>query len=310
MSANQPKICVVGSSNIDLLVRVPSLPAPGETLRGHDFKVGFGGKGANQAVMASRLGARVTMVTQLGEDDFGRQTLANYQAQGIDTAHVRFDQEAASGVALIAVDENTGQNSIVLASGANDTMTSDNVRTASAAVAAADVVLCQLEIPQEVTLAAFSTAKSMGRALTILNPAPASALGSDLLALTDVIIPNQGEAAALSLLSIKDRDSAVAAGRQLQNRGPKIVVITLGELGALILDGAEPPQFVSTEPVQAVDTTGAGDAFVGSFAYFVAQGHNPSESARRACVIASRSVLKHGTQTSFPTRAEVAKLLG
>ncbi len=300
---------MVGSSNIDLIVRAPHLPAPGETLHGHSFKIGFGGKGANQAVMAARLGAHVSVVTKLGRDTFGETTLANYRDQGIDTTHVLFDEQAASGVALIEVDDRTGQNSIVIASGANDALTPEDVCGARAAITAAQVIICQIEVPLAATLEAFRIAKAAGNSLTILNPAPAAPLPSDLLALTDILIPNEVEAGMLIGGQIETNEQVVEAARALQKLGPRIVVITLGSRGALVIDGDQPPQFIAAEKVQAVDTTGAGDAFVGSFAYLLAAGQPTVEAARRASAIATRSVLKSGTQTSFPKRDEVLSLL-
>ncbi len=303
-----PRICMVGSSNTDLIARVDRLPEPGETLHGHDFRVGFGGKGANQAVMAARLGAEVSVITKLGRDTFGEETLFNYRHQGIDTAHVLFDDKQASGVALITVNENNGQNSIVIAPGANDALTPEDVESARSAITRSQVVLCQFEIPLKTTLAALRIARE-AHVTTVFNPAPAPTDTEDALALTDILIPNEVEAGMLVGRKIDGDDQVVDAARMLQQLGPRIVVITLGSRGVLVVEGDHEPKWIAAEKVEAVDTTGAGDAFVGSFAYFYATGRSVVDSARRATAIATRSVLKPGTQSSFPTHDEMLALI-
>ncbi|MFO7323926.1 MAG: ribokinase [Chloroflexota bacterium] len=306
-----PRICMVGSCNVDLVARVPRTPAPGETLIGSSFKIGFGGKGANQAVMAARLGGDVTVVGRLGRDVFGEDTLRNFREQGINTDYVSFDDELSSGVAVITVDENTGQNSIVIVPGANYSLVPEGVRAAAPAIQSADVVLCQLEIRLDATLEAFRLAKTAeGRQpLTILNPAPAAELPAELLALTDIIIPNELEAAALTGLPVTTAEQAEAAARALQQRGPRNVIITLGSQGALYVEGDAPARHVAAQAVKAVDTTGAGDAFVGSLAVLLGEGRSLAQAVEQASAIATRSVLQHGTQSSFPQRAEVADIL-
>jgi ribokinase len=307
---DRPRICMVGSSNIDLISRVPRLPMPGETLIGSKFQMGFGGKGANQAVMAAKLSAQVSVVTKVGDDIFGHDTRKNYEKHGIDTTYVLFDSERFSGVAPIAVDENTGANSIIIVPGANDGLSPQDVRNAAPAIHAAQVVICQLEIPIETTLEAFRVAREKPGVLTILNPAPAAPLPDELIALSDIIAPNEVEAAMLTDMPTTTDAEAVAAGRRLQERGAKTVVMTLGARGALILDGASEPVRVAAQQVQAVDTTGAGDAFVGSLAYFLAVGRALRDAVERACAIATKSVLKTGTQISFPWREEVLDIVG
>lgn len=299
---------MVGSSNTDLIARVPRLPVPGETLHGHSFQTGFGGKGANQAVMAARLGAQVSVVTKLGRDSFGENTLKNFREQGIDTTHVLFDEQAASGVALIEVDENTGQNSIVIVPGANDALTPQDVRKAKDTIQAAQIVICQIEIPTETTLEAFRVAKA-GGVTTIFNPAPAAAFPEEILALTDILIPNEVEAGMLVGRVLEGDAQVVEAARELQRRGPQTVVITLGSRGAVVVEGENAPEWIVVEQVQAVDSTGAGDSFVGSFAYLLGAGRATVDAARRASGIATLSVLKRGTQSSFPYRDEVLALL-
>lgn len=303
-----PKICMVGSCMTDLVARTPRLPGAGETLFGTSFHVGFGGKGANQAVMAARLGAQVSVVVKLGRDSFGENTLKNFQEQGCDTTYFLWDETGlSSGVAPIWVEEATGQNSIIIVPGANSALSSADVRAAHSAIEGAQLVICQLEIPLETTLEAFRVAKAAG-VKTILNPAPAAALPDELLALTDIIVPNEVEAAMLSGLPTSTVEQAEAAAAALRGRGVGTVIITLGDRGALIMTD-ERAEHVAAERVQAVDSTGAGDAFVGTLGYALAAGRSLRDAVRLACAIATRSVLKTGTQTSFPYRAEVESLL-
>jgi len=300
---------MLGSSNIDLIARVPRLPAPGETLIGSLFSMGFGGKGANQAVMAARLGAQVAVVTKVGKDIFGTDTLNNYKAQGIDTTFVLFDEERFSGVAPITVDEHTGQNSIVIVSGANDGLSPADARAASSAIQSAQLLICQLEIPLETTLEAFRIAKEAGTVRTILNPAPAQPLSDELLRLTDIIAPNETETALLTGLPVQTDAQAVEAAHALRARGPGTVILTLGARGALFIEGAGEPVFVAAQQVQAVDSTGAGDAFVGSLAYFLGSGQPMRVAVERACAVATRSVLNIGTQKSFPYAADIPEIM-
>ncbi len=305
----RPTICMLGSSNIDLIARVPRLPAPGETLIGSLFSMGFGGKGANQAVMAARLGAKVAVVTKVGKDIFGTDTLNNYKAQGIDTTFVMVDEERFSGVAPITVDDHTGQNSIVIVPGANDGLSPADARAAASAIQNAQILICQLEIPLETTLEAFRIAKEAGTVRTILNPAPAQALPDELLRLTDIIAPNETETALLTGLPVQSDAQAVEAARALRARGPGTVILTLGARGALFIEGEGDPVFVAAQQVQAVDSTGAGDAFVGSLAYFLGSGQPMRAAVERACAVATRSVLKIGTQKSFPYAADIPEIM-
>jgi ribokinase len=270
--------------------------------------MGFGGKGANQAVMAARLGAQVSVVTKVGRDIFGQDTLQNYAAQGIDTRYVLFDDTRFSGVAPITVDDHTGQNSIIIVNGANDGLSPEDVRAATDAIQTAGILLCQLEIPLETTLEAFKIAKASG-VTTILNPAPARSLPSELLCLTDIIIPNETETALLTGLPVATLEQAAIAAAALHRLGPPTVILTLGARGALFVEGDREAVFVPAQPVQAVDSTGAGDAFVGSLAYFLGKGSSLHHAVERACAIATRTVLKVGTQTSFPFAAEILDLL-
>ena len=303
-------ICMVGSAMTDLVARVGRLPEPGETLFGASFTQGFGGKGANQAVMAARLGAGVGVILKLGRDSFGEAVLRNLQEQGVDTAFVGFAEDRASGVALITVAEDSGENVITIVPGANDTLSAEDVQRAAEMVRGARVLMAQLETPIPATLEAFRLAKQ-GGTLTILNPAPAAKLPAELLALTDVLIPNELEAASLTGKPVTSAEDALAVADALLNFGPKIVVVTLGARGAALAQAGQAPQPIGTEAVKAVDTTGAGDAFVGSLAYFLACAPELPlpDAIARSCRLASLSVQREGTQTSYPYRSEVSELL-
>jgi len=299
----KPKICVVGASNIDLISYVPRMPRLGETLHGTRFSIGFGGKGANQAVMAARLGGEVAMVTKLGRDIFGEDTLKNFEANGIDTHGVTFTEEAFSGVAPIAVDPN-GDNSIIIVSGANDKLSVEDLHAAKEVITAAQVMVCQLEIPVEISLEALRMAKSAG-VTTIFNPAPARLeLPPELYTLSDIFCPNESETELLLDTPIRTHEQAVEGARALLGRGAKTVILTLGERGSLLVT-SEVTEMVPAKPVVAVDTTGAGDAYIGSLAYFLAAGKPLADAMQRANQIAAISVQHPGTQTSFPHREEI-----
>lgn len=304
-------ICVIGSVMTDLVARAARLPQPGETLFGSSFRQGFGGKGANQAVMAARLGARVAMVAKLGRDAFGEAALHNLQAQGVATAGVAFDDAQPSGVALISVAKTTGQNAITIVPGANSTLSPGDVQRAAALIQGAKVVVAQLETPVAATLEAFRLARASGT-VTLLNPAPAAELSAELLALTDVLIPNELEAADLAQRAAGEAANTAGVAADLLEMGPKTVIVTLGERGALLARAGESVQYLGTEAVRAVDTTGAGDAFVGALAYFLAcvPALGLAQAVARACRLASLTVQREGTQTSYPQRGEVAALLG
>ena len=306
MSTKPPKVCVVGSSMIDLISKVPRLPKLGETLVGHAFHMGYGGKGANQAVMAAKLGAQVTMVNKLGRDVFGEGTLKNYREQGIDTTHVMFDETRFSGVAPIFVDDNA-QNFIVIVPGANLGLSPTDVQAAREVILAADLLVCQLEIPVETTLEAFRIAKS-GRVRTILNPAPAAPIPDELLRLTDICAPNETETELLTGMPVQTLEEAEAAAQMLRSRGAEVVILTLGERGALLVEGAG-VEHIPAIKVDAVDPTGAGDAFIGSLAVYLGEGLPLRDAIRRANVVAALSVTRIGTQISFPERAEADAFL-
>lgn len=297
------RIVVVGAANHDLISYVPRLPTAGETLHGTSFQMGYGGKGANQAVMAARLGSAVSMVGKVGTDVFGDGTLTNFREQGVDTEHVHQTDAAMSGVAPIAVDPQ-GANAIIIVNGANDHLTVDEVEAARGLIASADVLVCQLEIPLAMTLAALQVAHEEGTR-TILNPAPAREdLPAEAYGLSDILCPNEPETELLSGGQVVTFEEAVIQAEVLRARGAGAVVLTLGERGCLVVDEDGPTE-LPADQVEAVDTTGAGDAFVGSLAHFLAGGATLRDAATRAVVVATRSVLHRGTQTSFPSAADL-----
>jgi ribokinase len=293
---DQPRICVVGSTMIDLICYTGRVPQAGETIQGDDFQLGFGGKGANQAVMARLLGAEVAMVNSLGDDVFGDMTMRNFETHGIDTTHVA-RVPGSSGVATIWV-ETDGTNRIICVCGANCAMLPDDAADAIRALAPLDVVVGEFEVPQPVTAAAFSAARAIG-AVTILNPAPAADMLPALLTVTDWVIPNEGEFARLAG-STEATDAEIAA---FAARTGTRLVVTLGERGACLLGRDGVVQRVPAPTVTAVDTTGAGDAFVGAFAYGLAKGLDELDAVRLGVRCASDSVQRPGTQSSFPRDA-------
>ncbi|HET7265189.1 MAG TPA: ribokinase [bacterium] len=306
MPEREPRICVAGATNVDLIAKVSRIPAIGETLPADAFHVDCGGKGGNQAVMARRLGARVTMASRVGRDVFGERAVRNYEDRGIDTAFVSWDDEQPSGVAAILVDGD-GRNAIVYVPGANYALTPAHIRAAGDAIAQADAVVSQLEIPPATTQEALAIARRARRPVTILNPAPAGAISGDLIELCDVIVPNELEAEALTGVAVRTLDDAAAAARRLREAGARAAVITLGARGALIADEGGTAHIPGLR-VGAVDTTGAGDAFIGTLAYLLGAGATLREAARFANAAAALSVTKIGTQASFPSRAEVEEL--
>jgi ribokinase len=299
-----PHIVVVGSTMIDMIAYAQRLPGAGETVQGDTFALGFGGKGANQAVMARRCGAKVTMVNTLGDDVFGDTTLKNFQEQGVDTEFIN-RVPGPSGVAPIWVEPN-GTNRIICVPGANNAMTTEQVESALSAMPEIDLVIGQLEIPQAVTAAAFRSAQA--RAIpTILNPAPFAPISDELLAAVDWLIPNESEFAALHPEGKQPESDQIIEefAKMLKLR----VVVTLGEAGAAYSDRGNPVVRISAPKVSAIDTTGAGDSFVGAFSFALSSGLSESESIRLGCLCASESVTRLGTQSSYPTADQAAELI-
>lgn len=298
------RIAVVGSSNMDIFLRTPRLPEPSETLLGYACHFDSGGKGANQAVMAARLGTEVTLVSRVGRDAFGQELLRRYEAEGINTKHVQIDPDCSTGLAVIAVDD-AAQNSIIVIPGANARLHPDDLKPALPALEAALALVCQLEVPVGTILAACRLTRNSG-VMTILNPAPAQVLPEDLLRLTDYLIPNQQELGLLAGLPVGTPSEVETAARSLLRNleGPRAVIVTLGEQGVLAVEPQRVEHFLAPR-VEAVDTTGAGDAFVGSFAVALAEGKLLREAIPFACAAAALSVTRVGTQSSFPRRSEV-----
>lgn len=306
LAQTDPVIAVVGSLNIDLVTYTARVPRAGETVLGDRFVMGFGGKGANQAVMAARLGARVSMIGALGDDVYAGMTLENLAAQNVDAAHVA-RVAGSSGVAPIWV-EPDGTNRIIVVGGANDAVDPAAAADAVRSLAGIRVVVGQLEIPQAVTAAAFAAARDVG-AVTILNPAPAASLDADLLERADWLMPNETEFAILAGIDRfdpADDRPLLAFASAIRPR----LVVTLGSRGVALVTTDHTVVRVPAVPVDAVDTTGAGDAFVGAFACGLAAGLPELTAVRLGIACASDSVTKRGTQSSFATRDGARDLLG
>jgi len=287
---------------MDLVTRAPRLPRGGETLIGHSFATVSGGKGANQAVAAARLGAQVSMVGCVGDDDYGVQLREALLAEQINCQAVSV-VENSSGVALIVVDDNS-QNAIVIVAGANGSMTPAVIDRFDAVLQAADVIICQLEIPDATVGHALKRGRELGKTV-ILNPAPASRpLPADWFASIDYLIPNESEAAALSGLPVDSLESAEKAASRLISMGAGKVIITLGALGSLFADGNRYQHFPAPK-VKAVDTTAAGDTFVGGFAAALATGKTEIEAICFGQIAAALSVTREGAQPSIPSTSDV-----
>jgi ribokinase len=280
-----------------MVVQASRLPRPGETLLGGTFITVAGGKGANQAVAAARLGARVTFVARVGSDTLGDQAIAGFQNSGIDTRYVFRDPEAPSGVALILIGEK-GENMIVVAPGANARLSVQDIHAAKEALLSADVLVVQLEVPLESIEVALSLARSEGIP-TILNPAPAQKLEQSLLQNVTYLTPNETEAALLTDMQISDTGDGVRAGRTLLEMGVGHTIITMGNRGALRVDRVQ-EILIPTVSVNAVDTTAAGDAFNGALAYGVGTGMDLDRAIRFANCAGALSVTKMGAQPSMP----------
>lgn len=300
------RVLVAGSANTDMVVRVPRIPRPGETVLGGAFAMAAGGKGANQAVAAARAGARVTFVARVGDDLFGRQALDGFARDGIETRFVRATPGAATGIALITVDER-GENSISVASGANALLAGADIEAAAEAFGAADIVLLQLESPLETVEAAARAAKERGVPV-VLNPAPARELGDALLSLVSVLTPNEHEAELLTGVAVRDEAGAREAARRLRARGPATIVVTLGERGVCASSDAF-EGLVPAFRVDPVDTTAAGDVFNGALAVALAEKRPLPDALLFAQAAAAISVTRPGAQPSAPTRAEIEALL-
>lgn len=299
-----PNIVVVGSINMDLVARMARLPRPGETVSGIDFQTIPGGKGANQAVAAARLGASVTMIGRVGDDAFGqslKQSLAGY---GVLTDHVQSTAGCASGVALINV-EASGANSIVVIPAANGRLSPADVADCTMLIASADALIVQLETPPETVIAAVETARQLG-VRTILDPAPVPSGGiPDALLRVDVISPNQTEAEALTGIVVDGIEAAERAARILKQRGCREVVIKMGEAGAVVVDESGRMEHVAAAETSVVDTTAAGDAFTAGLTIALCEGKSLIEAARFGCAAGTLACMTLGAQPAMPDRAAV-----
>jgi ribokinase len=296
------KILVAGSSNTDMVVRSPRLPMPGETIIGGEFLMNPGGKGANQAVAAARLGGEVIFCCKLGEDIFGRSTRQQFEQEGIDTRFVFTDARYPSGVALINVDER-GENCISVAPGANEHLLPEDLNRALSEVQnETGIVLVQLEIPLETVQ--YAVTRSAGeKKIVILNPAPAQQLPFELYPLLDWITPNESEAEILTGIAVKNSQDASKAANRLRTRGVKWVVITMGAQGAF-LSGKDREEWIPAKTVKALDTTAAGDVFNGALAVALSEGMDPLTAVQFASAAATLSVTRLGAQASAPYRHE------
>ena len=297
-------ISVVGSLNMDLMARVTRLPEPGETVLAREFQRSPGAKGANQAVAAARAGSTVEMVGRVGDDLYGRDLLESLSSAGVVTRHVRTDAQQPTGLALIAVDEQ-GQNEIVVVPGANAALTPEDVDAAADAISASAIVLLQLEIPLPTVSRAVSLARQAGSTI-VLNPSPARPLNPAFLECIDLLVLNAREVAQLS--GVGPPIEPAEAARLLVDGGVEAVVVTLGAEGAVIVS-SEGETDVPAFPVEPVDTTGAGDAFLGNLAHALESGGSLPEAARFASAAAAASVLRPGAQPSLPTLAQTQAIL-
>jgi ribokinase len=299
MATQLPRIAVVGSANVDLVTFADRFPRPGETIFGTHVDLGWGGKGANQAVAARLCGADVDMIARVGSDLFGPATIDNFKAQGIGAEFVRVVEGASSGVAPIFVDPN-GENRIIVVKGANDRLTPADVDEALPVLSRAGCIVLQLEIPIDTVYHTIRLAHRLG-VRCLLNPAPGQPLDMDVVSAADYLIPNESEAEAISGMPVRTVEDAGACARQLVSRGIRRVIVTLGEKGALLAteNGTE---LVPGFAVQTKDTTGAGDAFIGSFAVFLAEGIAERDAIVRANLYAALSTTAVGTQKSFVRR--------
>lgn len=296
------KIIVIGSTNMDMVVKTSQIPKPGETVLAGSFFLNPGGKGANQAVAVARLGGDVAFMSKVGNDVFGKQSSQLLDDEGINTFYMLSDEELPSGVALITVD-NVGENSIVVASGANANFLPSDLEDMLEEIAKAKIVLMQLEIPIETVLYVAKYASTRNIVL-ILNPAPASTLSLELLGYLDMITPNQNEAEIISGLKVDGIASAKVAAMRIFEMGVNKVIITMGPMGAVVCEEGK-VYVVEAKKVEAVDTTAAGDVFNGALAVALSEGKNLEEAVRFACGAAAISVTRLGAQSSIPYRNEV-----
>lgn len=296
----KPRIIVIGSTNTDMIINVPTLPAAGQTVAGSDFKILPGGKGANQAVAAARLGADVTFISALGCDSFGDESLNRLTAEGIDTEHIVRKQDVHSGIAMIFVDT-SGENVIAVSPGANNRLMPEDIVSAEDAFTETALVILQLEIPIETVITAAKMAKQYGHT-TLLNPAPMSSSGlpDELLQYVDILTPNQGELMQI----VPSADTIDDAVHSVLTKGPEAVVVTMGKNGAKAFN-SNGSTHVKAIAVTAVDTVGAGDCFTAALGVSIADGNSPEDALLFAVTASGLSTLVCGAQEGMPTYEEV-----
>jgi ribokinase len=301
MTTSKPRIAIIGSNMVDLVTYVKRMPVKGETVEAPSFEMGHGGKGANQAAAAAKLGASVVMVTAVGDDMFAEATIRNLDRLGVDTRYVKRVSGKSSGVAPIMV-EPSGENSILIVKGANADLAPADIEGAAGVLKTCDLILLQLEIPLETVYAAIAFGKRHG-VKTVLNPAPATPdLDSERIRDVSFLVPNETELAILTGLPVETEAHVVAAARSLIDKGVGTVVVTLGSRGALLVSATDVRR-IEPVPVTPVDTTGAGDAFVGSFARYFAGGFALEAALRHAARYAADSVTRRGTQKAYASEA-------
>lgn len=300
---NSKRIAVIGSSNTDMVIKTTKLPAPGETILGGEFFMNPGGKGANQAVAAARLGGKVTLIAKTGDDVFGREARQIFENDQINTEYLITDTTHPSGIALITVDSH-GENCIVVAPGSNSYLSRNDIELARQEILQSELILMQLEIPVE-TVDYVTTLADEAGIRVILNPAPAAIISDEILSRLFMITPNETEAELLSGIPVRDVESATLAARNLYDRGVKVVIITLGSKGALLFTGNN-TILVPSPKVEAVDTTAAGDVFNGAIAVAISEGAALEKAVEFACKAAAISVTRMGAQSSAPYRREIS----
>lgn len=294
-------ILVIGSSNTDMTAKTAELPRPGETVLGGVFTMGAGGKGANQAVAAQRLGGKVKFICKVGKDMFGDNSIAQYEKEGLDTSGI-LRSELPSGVALIYVDSHA-ENCIVVASGANGDLTEDDIEKSRKDLESCDILLLQLESPIPSVLKAAKIAHQAGKTV-VLNPAPACPLPEEIFRNIDLFIPNETELSTFSGMPVTSQEEAQAAAKAMQAKGVGKLIVTMGSKGALICEGG-PSVFVPAHKVKAVDTTAAGDTFCGALCVAISEGKSLKEAAEFACAASALTVQKMGAQNSIPYRKDL-----
>ena len=301
------KIVVIGSINTDMVVRSSQLPFPGQTLMGHSFQTTGGGKGANQAVAAARLGAEVSLIARIGDDAFGKMSIENFKKENINIENIYTDRDAPSGVAFIVVDDK-GENIIVVAPGANATLNEKDIQDAEDVIKKADVILFQLEIPMSTVAEGIRLAKKHNR-MVMLNPAPAASIPKEILQSVDIITPNQTETLVLTGIAVNDAITAQHACNVLHGMGVLTVIVTMGEQGAYISSDNYHGLIPGFTAGVVIDTVAAGDTFCGGLAIALAEGKSLKDAVQFANAAAALSVTKIGAQASIPIRTEVINLM-